>query len=164
MSLGMIICGYPCIGKTTLGSIGGHFNLDLESSMWSHDDLEPLDPNIWVPRYCESAISLAHQGFNVMTSTHPEVITCFEKKLGVAKLPIVIFAPRPEWKEAWIEKAKNRYEDDHSAKNRRAYEHILEHYNDDILALEQSSLPCFHPDDLDYSLKECIRKIEKETV
>lgn len=154
---GLIICGYPGVGKTSIA--GRHNCIDLESSLFSHDvDGDPLDPNIWVPRYCEVAKDLARQGYTVLTSTHKKVIEAFEQKKESDTMPKVIFCPRVEMKDEWVKRLKERYAKIPSEKNRRAYEYILRHF-DDVKLLGGSLLPCFSPKDIDYDLEDCIYEI-----
>lgn len=159
--IGEIICGYPCVGKTTIGSQGGNFILDLESSLWSHDGEEALDPDIWIPRYCEAAISLAHNSFTVLTSTHEGVIKYFEERVKDCDVPVMIFAPKLSMRDEWIDRAKCRYEDDRSNKNLRAYEHIQQHFEEKVAILQKLSLPCFCPKDTNYIFSDCIREMSK---
>lgn len=155
---GLIICGYPGVGKS---SVAGWKNcVDLESSYFSHDDMGySLDSNAWVPRYCEVAMDLARQGFTVLCSTHTDVINYFEN-LSLS-LPeqvgrIVIFYPRLWMKGRWIEKLKKRYQDNPSEKNRRAYEHALRYFDNDLEFLGAASLPCFRPKSMEYDFKKYI--------
>ena len=66
---GLIICGYPGIGKS---SIAGWNNcIDLESSYFSRDEKGfALCDTDWVTRYCKLAFDLARQGFTVLLSCH----------------------------------------------------------------------------------------------
>lgn len=155
---GLIICGYPGVGKT---SIAGRQNcIDLESSLFSYDvDGDPLDPNIWVSRYCAVAIDLAMQGYTVLTSTHARVIDGFENSDDQQKIPKVIFCPRLNMKEAWTQRLKDRYQRNPSEKNWRAYEHVLKHF-DKIVFLSGSTLPCFSPKDMDYDFDDCVYTIK----
>lgn len=154
---GLIVCGYPGIGKTSIA--GRHNCIDLESSLFSHDiDGDPIDPNIWVPRYCEVAKDLARQGYTVLTSTHKRVIETFEQKKESDNVPKVIFCPRVEMKDAWVKRLKERYAKIPSEKNRRAYEYVLRHF-DDVKLLGGSLLPCFSPIDISYDLDDCIYEI-----
>lgn len=155
---GLIICGYPGVGKS---SVAGWKNcIDLESSHFSHDDMGySLDSNVWVPRYCAVAMDLARQGFTVLCSTHSGVINFFEN-LNL-RLPdqvggIVIFYPRPWMKGKWIERLKSRYQDNPSEKNRRAYEHALRYFDNDLEFLGAASLPCLRPKGMEYDFKRYI--------
>lgn len=155
---GLIICGYPGVGKS---SVAGWKNcVDLESSNFSHDDTGfLLDPNDWVPKYCTVAMDLAKQGFTVLCSTHGDVIHCFESMS--AKLPeqvggIVIFYPRPWMKSRWIERLKDRCVSNPSKRNKRAYEHALRYFDNDLEFLGATSLPCFRPKGMEYDFRRYI--------
>lgn len=154
---GLIVCGYPGVGKSSIA--GRHNCIDLESSLFSHDiDGDPLDPNIWIPRYCEVAKDLARQGYTVLTSTHKKVIEAFEQKKESDNVPKVIFCPRVGMKDEWIKRLKDRYVKMPSEKNQRAYEYVLRHF-DDVKLLGGSLLPCFSPIDICYDLDDCIYEI-----
>ena len=66
----MIICGYPCIGKSTLAKTDLRF-VDLESSNFK---IPGDNTDAWAERYCKVAIDLHHQGYVVFVSTHDVVL------------------------------------------------------------------------------------------
>ena len=161
---GLIICGYPGVGKTTVA--GWKNCVDLESSNFSHDDTGfLLDPNDWVPKYCTVAMDLAKQGFTVLCSTHTDVIHYFENmnlSLPEQVGAIVIFYPRNWMKGRWIRRLKDRYISNPSKRNRRAYEHALHYYDDDLVSLVESSLPCLRPKTPEYDFKRYILLTRKK--
>ena len=123
MKKGLIICGYPGIGKS---SIAGWNNcIDLESSYFSHDkqgrEISPMD---WQSIYCKLAMDLACQGYTVMVSTHEGVRVEF-KKLKIHRrykdIQIVIFCPRLGMKEEWAIRLVNRYIKTNNEKDLRAF-------------------------------------------
>ena len=63
----MIICGFPGVGKTTLAKFSNW--VDLESTPFEKD---------WV-RYAKVAKHMSDNGYNVMVSTHPQLLEQFEQ-------------------------------------------------------------------------------------
>lgn len=154
MSQGLIICGYPGIGKT---SIGGWNNcIDLESSNFKAASLDT-----WEDGYTRVAMDIASQGFTVLVSTHPEVIDRLKRPQSWYEdnFKPVIFCPRKSMKDAWIARLRDRYLADPSPKNQRAYYRVGAHFDSDIAELENSGLLCFHPEDMNYNLKDFIEAI-----
>ena len=62
----MIICGFPGVGKSTLAKFSNW--VDLESTPFEKD---------WV-RYAKVAKHMSNNGYNVMVSTHPQLLEQFE--------------------------------------------------------------------------------------
>lgn len=165
MSKGLIVCGYPGVGKS---SIGGWNNcIDLESSYFSHRAYVPQKLKSWVPQYCAVAISLAQQGFTVLVSTHKEVIahlifTIFPQKLTGIDVEVVIFCPDHRYKQEWIERLKKRVCLPNALdKHERALQHVEEHFDDDMDYLNNCGLPVYIPAWLDYDLRDYINRIRK---
>lgn len=166
MNKGLIVCGYPGVGKS---SIAGRDNcIDLESSIFSHNfkGEHVSYSNAWYKRYCLVAIELASQGYTVLTSTHETVIDTFahwDHQLAPVykSIPKVIFCPRLDMKEQWIERLDSRYAAEQTEKDERAYKYVLEHF-DDITHLKDSTLPCFSPLEINYDLAECIKQIRED--
>ena len=65
--LKMIICGFPGVGKSTLAKSSNW--VDLESTPFEKD---------WV-RYAKVAKHMSDNGYNVMVSTHPQLLEQFEQ-------------------------------------------------------------------------------------
>lgn len=63
----MIICGFPGIGKSTLAKFSNW--VDLESTPFEKD---------WI-RYAKVAKHMSDNGYNVMVSTHPQLLEQFEQ-------------------------------------------------------------------------------------
>ena len=63
----MIICGFPGVGKSTLAKFSNW--VDLESTPFEKD---------WV-RYAKVAKHMSDNGYNVMVSTHPQLLEQFEQ-------------------------------------------------------------------------------------
>ncbi len=132
MYTGMIIHGYPCIGKSSVG--GMHHCIDLESSTFY--DAETKTDSKWYEKYCNVAIDLAKQGYIVFMSTHREVVDYMQAHAANLKLnniegPYIIF-PSKDLKYSWIIKAHNRFMVDQSNKNYRSFERMAAHFEEDI--------------------------------
>ena len=163
MKKGLIICGYPGIGKS---SIAGWNNcIDLESSLFSHykDSCRKSD-DIWVGEYCNLAYYLALQGYTVMTSTHMAVIDYFDRfKVTYYKdVPIVIFCPRYDMKKAWAIRLVNRYLNSENEKDLRAFQGAIKDWDKKLDYYFRTGLLVHRPDEIDYDLRDYILKIRKK--
>lgn len=152
---GMIICGYPGVGKS---SIAGWSNcIDLESSIFSQ--WQPVDIEYdWQAHYVHVATELAKQGFTVLVSTHPDVIEFLHADEGV---PVVIFCPKFEMKDEWNARLRERYQQNPSNKNFRAWQGGIEYWHYKIDALMNSGFPVYRPDTVNYDLRDYILKIRE---
>lgn len=171
MKKGLIICGYPGIGKS---SIAGWNNcIDLESSYFSFRNGAPQKFSEWVPQYCRIAMDLAKQGYTVLTSTHKPVIKYFmEHAQGTELSPslsgIVAFCPDHRYKSEWIERLNNRLRQDATdrlstdilQKDLRALKRIMEHFDEDIDFLYNCGLSVYIPSYMDYDLKDRVTEIQ----
>lgn len=126
---GLIIIGYPGIGKSSLGKIGTNQNvIDFESSLFKvYGDRA----NNWNVIYCRQAVSLARQGFIVCISSHK----CVREELAKCDqdgFVIVTIAPSLKLKKEWIARLKDRYSQNPSAKNLAALNNVEDNYDEDI--------------------------------
>ena len=141
----MIYIGYPCIGKTTLAKEKNNF-IDLESSYFSNSNSKVNPSVLYITadatstdyhnheNYCNVAIDLNNQNFNVFVSSHRQVtdyLINYYKNIGQTNELCIIY-PAEGLYENWSRKAFERYLKDKSAKNKRALDRILEHYAEDI--------------------------------
>ena len=129
----MIIVGYQGVGKSTLASNDTKY-IDLESSNFFVNGKRADD---WYIPYCNIAISLSEQGYNVFVSSHEVVRRELSTSTNVAKM---IVCPAIELKDFWIEKLKARYENtklvpQEGNKNYKAYMNALDRYEDNIKEL-----------------------------
>lgn len=163
MKKGLIICGYPGIGKS---SIAGWNNcIDLESSLFSHyEDSCRKSDDIWVREYCNLAYYLALQGYTVMTSTHRTVIDYFDrsKVTRYKDVPIVIFCPRYDMKEAWAIRLVNRYLNSENEKDLRAFQGAIEYWDKKLDHCFRTGLHVHCPERIDYDLRDYIMQIRKK--
>lgn len=141
----MIYIGYPCIGKTTLAKEKNNF-IDLESShffnsnskanpsvLYITTDVTSTDYNKY-ENYCNLAIDLNNQNFNVFVSSHRQVtdyLINYYKNIGQTSELCIIY-PAEDLYADWSRRAFERYLKDKSDKNKRALDRILEHYAEDI--------------------------------
>lgn len=147
---GMIVCGYPGVGKS---SIGGTYDcIDLESSNFSHWQSDDANYD-WDAHYVHIATELAKQGFVVLLSTHADVI---ERLKGIEKIPVVIFCPKLDMKKDWSNRLRERYENEPSEKNARAWKGAIDHWNEKIEAILNSGFPVVQPDSINYDLASYI--------
>jgi hypothetical protein len=142
MISGMIIIGYPCIGKTSTADISNGV-IDLESSYFNNGNPK------WYESYVNVAQDLASQGYTVLVSSHSNVVQSL-KMSGHHDIPVVVFCPALEFKEDWIERAKIRFENSKLSKDERAYKRIKEHFEEDINALVNSGFEIHYLDNNSY--------------
>lgn len=167
MNRGLIICGYPGVGKS---SIAGWDNcIDLESSYFSFRNGVPQKFSEWVPQYCRVAMDLGLQGYTVLTSTHEQVIRYFiEYTRGTALSPelrgVVIFCPDHRYKPEWTERLRTRLNRDainHASsdilqKDIRALRRVEDYFDKDMVFLYNCGLSVYIPGYMDYDLKDQI--------
>ena len=148
MISGMIIIGYPCIGKTFTADISNGV-IDLESSYFNNGNPK------WYESYVSVAQDLASQGYTVLVSSHSNVVHSLKMSVH-PYIPVVVFCPALEFKEDWIERAKNRFEKSKLGKDERAYKRIKEHFEEDINALVNSGFEVHYLDNCSFYLYDSI--------
>lgn len=163
---GLIICGYPGVGKT---SIAGWNNcIDLESSWFSYDKQgNRIYPDeAWAEEYCSFAINLASQGYTVLLSTHQVVINQLREVkwcLDRDRVRVVIFVPRSDMKKAWVERLVNRYLESDKDVDLRAFVGGIQYWDSKMATIRHTDFTVYCPDSIDYDLRDYILKIrEKE--
>lgn len=152
MGKGLIIIGYPGIGKTT-AAIELSNCVDLESSYFDNK-----------LRYCELAMDIAYQGNIVFVSSHKRVCEYFNSvpfRENVAKA--IIICPRTTMKDEWIKKLEERYENSGLEKDWRALEFVRYNYTKSIVDLcsRYENLPVYQIEAMDYQLCDYIQKERK---
>ena len=150
----MIIIGYQGIGKSTLTRRVKGF-IDLESSCFWYNGLRPQD---WYVYYCQIAEDLSRQGYNVFTSSHEPV----RKFLRNSKDRVIVVCPSLNLKEAWIEKLRNRYEEDPSEKNHKALLNAEDRYEENIMELMDSGFPYIEIPNIYYDLYDVIKGYSRD--
>ena len=161
---GLIICGYPGVGKSSVAGWGKC--IDLESSWFSQDkDGNHIYPDeAWCEKYCELAIYLASQGFTVLLSTHQAVINTlrdYQLMLKCYRVKVVIFAPRPGMKKEWTLRLFNRYMESEEEKDLRAFVGAIEYWDSKLATIAHSDFPVYSPDTIDYDFRDYILKIRE---
>ena len=127
----MIIIGYQGIGKSTLANKSKNY-IDLESSNFWHRGKRPDN---WYIYYCNIAESLSKQGYNVFVSSH-EVVRNRLKKYYKEELLCII--PSIELKDLWIRKLEDRWMNERTEKNYKAYMNAVDRYEDNINEIKAS--------------------------
>ena len=155
---GVIIIGYQGIGKS---SLGGKYNcIDLESGNFFIGDKRADD---WYIPYCQTAMSLAEQGFTVFVSSHKAVVD-FLKNVPLPEnvSGVVIFCPQLWMKDEWIKRLEERYLRTGLWKDQKALLNAKDRYTENIIELISSGLPVFQPYALDYDLKGYVAMIRSK--
>ena len=136
---GLIIIGYPGIGKTTLANSNRPYSniIDLDSTLFNIDDNKIDD---WSVIYCKVAVKLASRGFIVLVSSHDEV----QQELGYwaanrNDIEIVSITPHLFLKDQWISKLHDRYLKERSDHNKKAWERADKFYVTDIYRLARNN-------------------------
>ena len=151
---GIIIAGYQGIGKTSIASKQNGI-IDLDSSVFKIDDNRTDD---WYIIYCRIAVSLAEQGYTVLTSSHSCVIEEFDHYNTNGNYSITIVCPYYHLKDFWIERLKKRYDKDPSVKNYISWKDTKAHFTDEITQLAScSTVSHIFIDSMDYDLYSIIR-------
>lgn len=147
----MIICGYPCIGKSTLARGNLKF-IDLESSYFKTDGSHQQG---WEVNYCKLAINLHKQSYIVFVSTHKEVIE-YLKKSEVYPNNLFVLYPDENLYVGWVKKAVARFGSSRLYKDDLALQRIRDHYHEDIAALRDSGIPGIVICSMNYNLRVAI--------
>ncbi len=154
--IGHIFCGYPAIGKTSIGGNSIQMEdgrwvsiIDLETSLMKGNDGRPTN---WVEIYVNYVQDLVMQGINVMCSTHRLVRDELEKR----NLIYTNVMPNLNIKEYWLCKLRQRWKDSGLEKDRLAYERAMEYYDKDIKDLIDHDRYCMIGVERKYDLQEVL--------
>lgn len=159
----MIIIGYQGIGKSTLArnqlsEHGMSEYIDLESSCFWHDGKRPDD---WYIYYCQMAEFLSRQGFKVFVSSH-KIVRDF---LRNSKEQVLIICPNITLKKEWIKRLENRYNDNPSEKNYKAWKNAAECFEQnisDLLSERKNQYKVMTIESMKYYLESIIDTMEVE--
>lgn len=121
----MVIVGYQGIGKSTLAKNGNGF-IDLESSNFFINGERSPD---WYIPYCEIALDLSKQGYDVFVSSH-QVVRDYLAYNNIEDL--VIVCPAKKLKDRWIAKLGNRYATTGLSKDYKAWKNAETRYEENI--------------------------------
>lgn len=137
MEKGKVYCGYPCVGKTSIGGSfvrtckEDHLIVDMETSLMKSDGFDrPLN---WVKIYVNYVEALIDQGVYVFCSTHAKV----REELENRGIEYVNVFPSLNIQDYWLCKLRDRWKNDPSNKNLLAYERAMSYYEDDIEELDK---------------------------
>lgn len=149
----MIVVGYQGIGKSTICKENPRY-IDFESSalkMFGHR------PPGWEMPYCQMAIWLSKQGYNVFTSSHKEV----RKLLTESDEYCIAIVPSLELEKEWRAKLRTRYEESRLEKDRLAYLNAQDRYKENITEIMEDVEDVVVIDRIDYDLNRIVTKCEK---
>lgn len=153
MKNGMIICGFPGIGKTSVASSLDRY-IDLESSCFNlterDDEGRAEKMENWKQAYCQIAFDLAFQGKLVFVSSHKEIrdylFEMQKKDVYHSDIPILLVYPAPENKNNWLERLERRYWISYNcgmpdaSKNKAAWKACEAHYDDFVSEIDNIDL------------------------
>ena len=133
----MIIIGFPGIGKSSVtraydGDTNTTGYIDLESSNFVKDDN-------WVKEYCDLAIDLDLQGYNVFVSSHRAVREYLAEKQDLFPDIIEVF-PSKELKIDWLNRLESRYMKCKTDKNERALNYMRNNFDAAVDEMERDAI------------------------
>lgn len=133
----MIIIGFPGIGKSSVtrayeGDTNTTGYIDLESSNFIKDEN-------WVKEYCDLAIDLEFQGYNVFVSSHKKVREYLAERQGIFPDIVEVFPAIYLYNE-WMSRLLYRYSTNPSDKNYRAYKYMENNFHTAIEEMEQDKI------------------------
>ena len=133
----MIIIGFPGIGKSSVTrAYDGETNttgyIDLESSNFIKD-------RHWIVEYCDLAIDLELQGYNVFVSSHKGVREYLAER-QVAIPDIIEVFPVKDLRPVWIERLRRRYEHCPTLKNENALNYMRNNFDDAVNEMEHDAI------------------------
>ena len=156
----MIIIGYPGIGKSSLSTSLKEY-IDLESNnFWRWEDGNKVRDKKWYIAYCNIAVDLSKQGYNVFICSNGVVQDRLKemKKNENFKENIICCVPTIELKDDWIGKLKNRYNYSQSDKDYSAYIRAADHYEEDVNGIINCGFPIVQIINMDYSLEKVLNE------
>lgn len=133
----MIIIGFPGIGKSSVtraydGDTNTTSYIDLESSNFVKDDN-------WVKEYCDLAIDLELQGYNVFVSSHKAVREYLAEKQDIFPYIMEVF-PSKEMCTEWLNRLELRYMKCKTAKNERALNYMRNNFDTAVDEMERDAI------------------------
>lgn len=151
---GLIICGFPGIGKSTLANSRSDI-IDFESTNFNKTNEN------WYEDYCNCILDLSRQGYTVFCSTHEKVTNFLS-----TKTKINIIFPDYSLKEEWISRVKTRYEKDPSGKNLRALTFTENYLFEGITSVinnfkDNSNVKLIPIKDINYKLEDILPREEQ---
>jgi Cdc6-like AAA superfamily ATPase len=154
---GLIVIGYPGIGKSTVAKSSHNNIIDFESSLFYINNIRQPD---WYKIYAKQATELAKQGYIVLVSSHKEVRDEFAKYIPNSAFDIVTIAPAYNLEKEWINKLRERYIADSTQKNFVAYMNVMQHYYKDISDMASDTrFSHIFIDSMDYILEKILSDV-----
>lgn len=154
--VGVVVVGYPGVGKSTLAEKYLQF-VDLESNSFKIAD-EHVDD--WEVIYCQAAEHIATEGRIVFISSHKMVRDYLLSLPQYNDVKIMAVVPSVELKDDWIQKLKDRCDESWLEKDYYAYLRAKDYYEEDIQNLKadfaEKSLPVVELTSLEYDLRGLI--------
>lgn len=148
----MIIMGYPGIGKTTVSREDYRF-IDLDSG---NPLLRGLFPRKnWEHGYCDIAMYLHWQGYFVLVSCHPKVVS---NLLARAEMACICY-PDISLKDEWTLRLYNRYMDMRNRATHDAWRRAKDHFEEDVEELGKHKCHQIILPSMDYNLKRDILEV-----
>lgn len=155
MKQGMIILGYPGIGKSSIAGFDRYIDLDASNFRFF-----PEGPKIsgWEKVYVQFAVDIARQGYTVLIGTHASSVRHFAmNKESYDDISIGIICPSAALRDAWIDRLRTRMLKTKLPKDQRAYDKACDSFDQDIWKLTHSGLPCVELCSMDCDLREPIK-------
>lgn len=163
-SKGLIIIGYPGIGKSSIVKdmnfiLNSKINLiDFESSLFKVSDTRYPD---WHIVYVNQAISLAKQGYVVLISSHE----CVREEIANRDRDgwnVVSIAPSVKLKDEWLDKLLDRYKRTATEKDSMAYRAAKERYSEDVLDISaEENMSHITLETMEYDLSAIVEYLVK---
>lgn len=146
--MGKIIVGFPGVGKSSLKEIGW---IDLKSDcFWVGEEGNKIRPQAWYESFCNVAIDLSEQGYNIFVPSHEAVRRYLKSK----KVDYIVVYPHPHLREAWIQKLYSRYQNNPNRETEAAYNAVLEHWDEFMNDLKNEKSIIIS--NINYNLKELL--------
>ena len=153
----MIIIGYQGIGKSTLAGTKKYIDLESEN-MW----VNGTRSDDWYIPYCQIAIHLSGQGYDVFISSHQVVRDYLKTALGEYNLNVIEVFPSVNLQDAWIEKLQTRYNHTQLEKDYKALMNAKDRYKDNINELTYEPFYKIIIEGMYYKLDSIIKKCKHD--
>ena len=130
--MGLVIIGYPGIGKTSASNPSEGI-IDFESSFFRENGISRNED--WHITYVRQAIDLANQGYIPLLSSH-KVVRDDNNLIEYSRQKnnrVVTIAPMPDLQEKWLKRLKDRYNYNPSSANYASYTRATNHFEEDVI-------------------------------
>ena len=152
-----IIAGYQGIGKSSWAAIDVNY-IDFESSCFFVNGKRSED---WHIAYCECAINLAQQGYNVFISSHQAVRDYLSSFPMPEDIKLVTISPAVELKDDWLIRLRTRHDKTKLVKDMKALANAEDCYDDNVRSIQSASgFNHIVITDIEYDLEKLIDILE----